>query len=216
MGQRTLTANQFKGTLQVFNREASNKLQMRENGHYKRTTTTTSKIQGKIWLSLDLTCCCCWTFVVKPFSRIWSLLEASTIWINNLNGIGCRQRLSKKSAPKPMLITTMLPEEPRYSLMTVCPSNHQCCPAIVHCYALLPSPQQHAVAAAWPRPHGHLGQQTSKLWHHRPLLPSHQHPATKAALPWKHWMPAAACCSTRLFSQFLQHHNCSWKAAHGR
>ena len=84
----------------------------------------------------------------------------STIWINNLNG--------KKSAPKPMLITTMLPEEPRYSLMTVCPSNHQCCPAIVHCYALLPSPQQHAVAtvaAAWPRPHGHLGQQTSKLWH---------------------------------------------------
>ena len=46
---------------------------------------------------------------------------------------GCRQRLSKKTTPKPIRITTMLPEEPSHRLMTLCPSNHQCCHAIVCC-----------------------------------------------------------------------------------
>ena len=62
-------------------------------------------------------------------------------------------------------------------------SKHQCCATIV---PLLPPHRHRAVATAGPRPHGHLEQHTSVLWHHRCLLPPHRHRAVATAGPRPH------------------------------
>ena len=71
-------------------------------------------------------------FPTVSITQVCSTLVAQHPFLYDMDNLDARSgyRLSKKPTPKPILTTTMLPEEPSHSLMTVCPSDHQCCPAI--------------------------------------------------------------------------------------
>jgi hypothetical protein len=90
-------------------------------------------------------------FPTVSITQVCSTLVAQHPFLYDMDKLDARSGYPKSQRRN--LITTMLPEEPSHGLMTVCPSKHQCCPAMVCCCPYLtsaPCCSSSWATATWP------------------------------------------------------------------